>query len=323
MKSEMSSQVNDERLNMNSNPEGVVEMSENHRYIRFHDIIRITFNGLLTSYKAFDTTDGVEIGWHKILIPADISEIEKQKFDDFMQHLSQLGSSKDYFVENLSYWFSPVKTIDTSENAVDTEEKHCYLNIITTNYETIREFIGKVKTLRWKIVKKWCRQLLKALAKLRNDDDSSNGSTYPPIVHHYLSLSHIYIDGGLGTIAVGDIWLSYRSGSFDLANSLHENVSSTYNDSNGDIYAFGLCVLEMVSKENSRRKSAHQQLAPQFSTEYITSVLPRINDQAREFIELCLLPSESRPSVDVLQRHPFLLSDPTIDDEEVKLGKGV
>jgi WNK lysine deficient protein kinase len=316
----MSSLLNDERLNMNTNPEGVVEMSENHRYIRFHDIIRITFNGLLTSYKAFDTTDGVEIGWHKILIPADISEIEKQKFDDFMQHLGELGSSKDCFVENLSYWFSPVQTIDANEKSADIEVKHCYLNIITTNYETIREFIGKVKTLRWKIVKKWCRQLLSALAKLRNSDNSS-GSMYPPIVHHYLSLSHIYIDGGLGTIAVGDIWLSYRSGSFDLANSLHENVSTAYYDSNGDIYAFGLCVLEMVSKENSRRKSSQQQLAPQFSNEYITSVLPRINnDQAREFIELCLLPSESRPSVDFLQKHPFLLSDPSIDDEEVKLG---
>jgi WNK lysine deficient protein kinase len=206
MNEQNSSKVNPERVN----PEGIVEMSENHRYIRFQEVIRITFNGLLTSYKAFDTTDGVEIAWHKISIP-EINEEEKLRFDQFMSHLNNFPNHKDYFVENLSYWFS-----------VESPNEQHYLNIITTNYETIREFIGKVKTLRWKIVKKWCRQLLQALACLQQHE--------PPIIHRYLSCSHIYIDSGLGTITVGDIWLSFQSNAFNLANSVNDTTRPNFDD---------------------------------------------------------------------------------------------
>jgi WNK lysine deficient protein kinase len=199
--------------------EAIVEIRD--QYIRFGEVIRRSFNSLLTSYKAFDTTNGVEIAWHKISFE-EMKEHEKTKFIHFIHNLNEIAQ-REYFVDNLSYWFSDsTQTIDTSSipgllSNAEIDDKHhrskpstIYFNIITSNLETIREFIGKVKTLRWKIVKKWCRQILQALECLNNHS--------PPIIFNYLSCAHIFIDGGLGTIALGDVWLSFQS------SSLNQNI---------------------------------------------------------------------------------------------------
>ena len=74
------------------------------------------------------------------------------------------------------------------------------LNIITTHLDTLQDFIGKVKTLRWRIIKKWAKQILRGLDHLHQQK--------PEIVHRNVTCSHVYIDGGLGTTNIGDLWLA-------------------------------------------------------------------------------------------------------------------
>lgn len=61
-------------------------------------------------------------------------------------------------------------------------------------------FISKVMTLRWRIVKKWCKQILRALDHLH--------ASKPQIVHRNITCSHIYIDGGVGATTIGDLWMA-------------------------------------------------------------------------------------------------------------------
>ena len=49
---------------------GVVEISPNKRYIRFDDTVAQTINGIQSSYKAFDTKNGIEVEWHHINLNA-------------------------------------------------------------------------------------------------------------------------------------------------------------------------------------------------------------------------------------------------------------
>jgi hypothetical protein len=49
---------------------GVVEISPNKRYIRFDIIVAQTINGIQSSYKAFDTKNGIEVEWHRINLNA-------------------------------------------------------------------------------------------------------------------------------------------------------------------------------------------------------------------------------------------------------------
>ena len=48
----------------------VVEISPNKRYIRFDVIVAQTINGIQSSYKAFDTKNGIEVEWHHINLNA-------------------------------------------------------------------------------------------------------------------------------------------------------------------------------------------------------------------------------------------------------------
>lgn len=57
---------------------GVVEISPNKRYIRFGIIVAQTINGIQSSYKAFDTKNGIEVAWHHINLNA-LQESEQSR----------------------------------------------------------------------------------------------------------------------------------------------------------------------------------------------------------------------------------------------------
>ena len=164
-------------------PEGMVEMSPNKRYIRFDELISKETVRIQSSYKAFDTKNGMEIAWHKINLNT-LEESEQSRVTQGINLVKKIQSN--FIIEYLMCWFS-----------TDTRT----LNIITTHLVTLKEFISKVHTLRWRIVKKWLKQILKGLDVLHTHT--------PNIAHRDLACSHIYIDSGHGGCTnIGDLWLA-------------------------------------------------------------------------------------------------------------------
>jgi len=85
-----------------------------------------------------------------------------------------------------------------------------------------------------------------------------------------------------------------------------------------DIWAFGLCVLEMATLEYPYSECENAaQVFKKVSTGQKPAALQRIKDaQVRAFVDLCLEPTvENRPSAFELRQHPFL-SDESISDEK-------
>ena len=133
-----------ESLSSTDDPlKGVAEISPNKRYIRFEELLsQENSHRIQQSFKAFDTKNGIEVAWHIINLNS-LKDSEQSQVIQCVQTVNNIQSK--YITEFLGYWVD--KTSRT-------------LNIITTAYAKLGEFItGKVITLRWRIVKKWCKQI--------------------------------------------------------------------------------------------------------------------------------------------------------------------
>ena len=167
-----------------------------------------------------------------------------------------------------SFSFQCVNVVKKIQNKYISEYMSCWfgketrtMNIITTHLDTLEDFIGKVKTLRWRIVKKWAKQILRGLDHLHQQK--------PEVVHRNVTCAHIYIDRGLGSINIGDLWLAAiiaedQDNPIGLSDAMMQQLadgSIAYTapenfldphpllTSKVDIYSFGMCLLEMIVRE--------------------------------------------------------------------------
>jgi len=110
---------------------------------------------------------------------------------------------------------------------------------------TLKAFIERIHPVKPRMIRKWCRQILNALTYLHEQT--------PPIIHRDLKCENIFIDSK-GDVRIGDFGLSTTSGNAQtllgtpgfIAPELF--LDGSYNEL-ADIYAFGMCLIEMVTNE--------------------------------------------------------------------------
>lgn len=285
-------------------PTGVHNISPNKRYLRWNDVISTSGDKLHFSYRGFDTKNGMEVAWHSINLTALEDDYEQSHVAKCVNITKRIENP--YVVQYLAEWFQP-------------EDQT--INFITTYLEPLKEFIGKVITLRWRIVKKWAIQILKGLDFLH--------SSSPQIIHRNLTCSHIYINGGTSHISIGELWMAAIKSDEEVevmgltkamqnAFTAPDNLLST----KIDIYSFGMCVLEMITREEPYKEcnGSFAKIRRRAAASKLPNSLSRvIHPNARSFIEACLLPQSERPSASELLEHPFLEQVPE-DDLEVVIG---
>ena len=94
---------------------GVVEISPNKRYIRFDDTVAQTINGIQSSYKAFDTKNGIEVEWHHINLNA-LEEDEQSRVVQVMLPWFTAVLLREVFLNSfplhpVSYRSSPIHSV--------------------------------------------------------------------------------------------------------------------------------------------------------------------------------------------------------------------
>jgi len=283
----------------------IVERSPGGRYVRFME--KLGSGASKDVYRAYDTQEGIEVAWNVVNL-SGVPKMERNRIVNEVRLLERL-----HHHNIISFHGSWVNR--------ERQEVNFVTEILSSG--TLKSFINKVQVIRWKIAKRWGFQILKGLEYLHSQD--------PPVIHRDLKCESIFINGTSGDLRIGDLGLStvHRNGRVlsvlgtpeFMAPDMYEEHSY---DEKVDIYAFGMCMLEIFTQEIPYSECNNPaQIYKKVSNGEPPEVLTRIQSHhAREFVKLCLGYKDEngkyvRPSASELLKHPFLDKRQNDDDEVV------
>ncbi|CAK9154381.1 unnamed protein product [Ilex paraguariensis] len=267
-----------------------VEVDPTGRYGRYNEILGK--GASKTVYRAFDEYEGIEVAWNQV------------KLYDFLRSPEDL--------ERLYCEIHLLKTLKHSNimkfytSWVDTANRK--INFVTEMFTsgTLRQYRLKHRRVNIRAVKHWCRQILKGLLYLHSHD--------PPVIHRDLKCDNIFVNGNQGEVKIGDLGLAAILRKSHAARCVGtpefmapEVYEEEYNEL-VDIYAFGMCVLEMVTFEYPYSECNHPaQIYKKVISGKKPDALYKVNDpEVRRFVEKCLAAVSDRLSAKELLKDPFL-----------------
>ncbi|KAG2231219.1 kinase-like domain-containing protein [Thamnidium elegans] len=270
--------------------ERVIEVSNNGRFAKLN-----TFLGkgaFKVVYKAIDREEGYEVAWNVLQAP-------RQEVKAFGHEIEILKSVRH-------------PNIITFHEAWYNETEFIFITELMTS-GTLREYIRKLSPLpNMKIVKRWCRQILKGLVYLHGHQ--------PTIIHRDIKCDNIFINGAHGEIKIGDMGTAEMKvdkkytviGTPEfMAPEMYEEKG--YNEK-VDIYAFGMCLLEMVTGEYPYNECTNAAQVFKKVTQTIRpECLSRVNDEeVLSLINNCLASEHDRMSALEILEHSFLAVEPEV-----------
>ena len=174
---------------------------------------------------------------------------------------------------------------------------------------SLRAYIGRLDgPLKLKVIKNWCKQLLEGISYLHSQPN--------PVIHRDLKCDNIFVNGNDGKVIIGDLGLSTSlHGGASCATSIVGTpefmAPELYEEKYGppvDIYAFGMCLLEMVSRKYpySECTTPGQIYKKVISNERPKSLSQVKDDALRHIMEVCLdTDPTNRPTASELLADPY------------------
>ncbi|KAF9952154.1 hypothetical protein BGZ72_006483 [Mortierella alpina] len=249
-------------------------------------------------YRACDLEEGNEVAWNQLRFD-HLSRREAQKI------LSEIGILQsirnDHIINFYASWSTPSPNVAGGERIVFITE--------LMSSGTLKQYLKKTLkgALKPKVLKSWCRQILLGLAYMHTHQ--------PPIIHRDLKCDNIFINGNNGQLKIGDLGLAvvrHRTHVSSVLGTPEFMAPELYDekyDEKIDIYAFGMCVLEMVTKDYPYAECTNQaQIYRKVSQGIKPKALDDVQDsEVREFIDRCLdHDAKTRPSAQELLDSEFL-----------------
>jgi len=269
--------------------EKIIELSPNKRYAKLNCILGK--GAYKVVYKALDREEGYEVAWNG----CQTSKAEYMELNDEIEILKRVRHPN--IINFHDCWYNNTEIVFITE-------------LMTSG--TLREYIHKLQILNLKIIKRWSRQILKGLLYLH--------SHVPPIIHRDIKCDNIFINGAHGEVKIGDLGIAkMKKGKNYTVIGTPEFMAPEMYDEKGysekvDVYAFGMCLLEMVTGEYpySECKNAAQ-VYKKVTQGIKPECLEKVTEpQVLDIINNCLLPENERWSVQQLLETPFLLAEPEV-----------
>lgn len=266
------------------------ETSPNGRYIRYSAILGR--GAYKTVYKAFDTEEALEVAWNKLHVDR-LTDYDMEKVSNEVSLLRQVEH------KNIIRFYDTWHVGDANGNQT--------INFITEQMisGTLKEYLKKAKAIKLKVIRRWCRNILEAIAYLH--------SCKPPIMHRDLKCDNIFINGHVGEVKIGDLGLSgvkERDKAESVIGTPEFMAPELYEESyteKVDIYAFGMCLLEIVTMEYpySECNNMAQIFKKVFNGEKPQAFSSLVDGDVKDVIESCLEREANRPSAAELLDHPL------------------
>ncbi|KAH0686956.1 hypothetical protein KY284_017509 [Solanum tuberosum] len=271
-----------------------VELDPTGRYGRYKDVLgKGAFKKV---YRAFDELEGIEVAWNQVKV-ADLLRNEV----DLERLYSEVHLLKTLKHKNIIKFYN---------SWVDTKTEN--INFITEIFTSgnLRQYRKKHKKVDLRALKNWSRQILEGLSYLHGHD--------PPVIHRDLKCDNLLVNGNQGEVKIGDLGLAAILRKARSAHSVigtpefmaPELYEEEYNEL-VDIYAFGMCLLELVTFEYPYVECTNAaQIYKKVTSGIRPASLAKVKDPGvKAFIDKCIAKVSERLSAKELLMDPFLQSD--------------
>ncbi|XP_031700605.1 serine/threonine-protein kinase WNK2 isoform X2 [Anarrhichthys ocellatus] len=284
-----SSEENEEEAEMKA-----VSTSPGGRFLKFD--IELGRGSFKTVYKGLDTETWVEVAWCE-LQDRKLSKVERQRFKEEAEMLK--GLQHPNIVRFYDFWESPLKG-----------KKYIVLVTELMTSGTLKTYLKRFKVMKPKVLRSWCRQILKGLHFLH--------TRTPPIIHRDLKCDNIFITGPTGSVKIGDLGLatlkaaSFAKSVIGTPEFMAPEMYEEHYDEAVDVYAFGMCMLEMATSEYPYSEC---QNAAQIYRKVTSGVKPAsynkvMDPEIKEIIGECICQKkEERYTIKDLLNHAFFAED--------------
>ncbi|KAM4722736.1 serine/threonine-protein kinase WNK2 [Rhinophrynus dorsalis] len=271
-----------------------VSTSPDGRFLKFD--IEIGRGSFKTVYKGLDTETWVEVAWCE-LQDRKLTKLERQRFKEEAEMLK--GLQHPNIVRFYDFWESCLKG------------KKCIVlvtELMTSG--TLKTYLKRFKVMKPKVLRSWCRQILKGLQFLH--------TRTPPIIHRDLKCDNIFITGPTGSVKIGDLGLatlkrtSFAKSVIGTPEFMAPEMYEEHYDESVDVYAFGMCMLEMATSEYPYSEC---QNAAQIYRKVTSGVKPasfdKVSDpEIKEIIGECICKNKAeRYAIKDLLGHAFFAED--------------
>nr|XP_021326362.1 serine/threonine-protein kinase WNK1 isoform X2 [Danio rerio] len=267
-----------------------VGTSPDGRFLKFD--IEIGRGSFKTVYKGLDTETTVEVAWCE-LQDRKLSKSERQRFKE------EAGMLKGLQHPNI------VRFYDSWESSLKGRKCIVLVTELMTS-GTLKTYLKRFKEMKIKVLRSWCRQILKGLHFLHTRS--------PPIIHRDLKCDNIFITGPTGSVKIGDLGLatlkraSFAKSVIGTPEFMAPEMYEEKYDESVDVYAFGMCMLEMATSEYPYSEC---QNAAQIYRRVTSGVKPGSFDkvaipEVKEIIEGCIRQNkDERYCIKDLLSHAF------------------
>lgn len=154
-----------------------------------------------------------------------LSKTERQRFREEAEMLK--GLQHPNIVRFYDYW-----------EVASSKRKYIVLVTELMTSGTLKMYLRRFKKINLKVLKSWCRQILKGLYFLH--------SRTPPIIHRDLKCDNIFISGTTGSVKIGDLGLatlknrSFAKSIIGTPEFMAPEMYEEHYDESVDVYAFGM-----------------------------------------------------------------------------------
>lgn len=283
----------------------VVGKSPAGRYLCFSEILGRGAYKIV--YRGYDTRNGIEVAWNSISIQ-NLNETEQKSIIKEINMLKELSPQNNNIVKFFNAWKNHEKNVIV------------FITEIALS-GTLFDYIKRINNINMRVIKKWCRQILEALAFLHDRQ----------IAHRDLKCSNIFINSNTGNIMIGDFGLATQrfTGFHTVIGTPEYMAPEMYEedyDEQVDIYAFGCSLLEMITKEvpYNECKSFGQIYRKVTHGQFPDSLDTIKNEKAKNLILRCIQRDpKTRPSAIELLEDPFLKFFEDDDDDHNLLKEAI